>query len=297
MRLGVTFPTHEIGTDPGAIRAYAEAVEEMGFSHISAYDHLIGADPSAQPGFDYRYNVHTPFHEPLTLLSFLAACTRRIGLVSAVLVLPMRQSVLVAKQAAELDVLSAGRLRLGVGLGRNEIEYQAMGADFRTRGQRIEEQIALLRALWSQQVVDFHGAGHTVAHAGINPLPVQRPIPIWFGGRHDSEPVLRRIARLSDGWLWYAPPTTRTDLLPAPDPQDVIKQLHRYVREAGRDPAGVPLEGQMSIARGTGEDWRRTHAAWKSLGARYLALNTMGAEFTSADQHLQRLREARDAIA
>ncbi len=297
MQLGITFPTHEIGIDPAAIRAFAEAAEGLSFSHIATYDHLIGADPAGHPGFNKPYTVRTPFHEPLTLFSFLACCTRRIGFVSAVLVLPMRQTVLVAKQAAEVDILCSGRLRLGVGVGRYDAEYQAMGADFRTRGRRIEEQVALLRALWTQQVVDFKGEWHTVTHGGLNPLPVQRPIPLWFGGSYDNDRVLRRIARISDGWLWYAPPVPNVNPLPAPDPRAAVERFRAYVREAGRDPANVPVEGQMSVAHGTPETWRATFAAWEAIGAKSLVLNTMDAGFTSVDQHIQRLREAKAALA
>ena len=297
MRIGVTFPTHEIGTDPAAIRAYAQAAEALGYSHISAYDHLIGADPVEHPGFDKPYTVDTPFHEPLTLFGFLAACTTRIGFTSAVLVLPMRQTVLVAKQAAEVDILSGGRLRLGVGLGRYDLEYRAMGADFRTRGRRIEDQAALLRALWTRRSVTLKGADWDIAGSGINPLPVQRPIPLWFGGSYASEAAMRRIARVSDGWLWYAPPVKTGHPLPAPDPAAVIGRFRAYVREAGRDPAAVPLEGRLDIAYGTPEDWQRTRDAWRSIGAVALALNTMDAGFTSADQHIARLEQARNALA
>ncbi len=263
MQIGVTFPTHEIGTDPAAIRAFAQAAEDLSFSHIAAYDHLIGADPAGHPGFDKPYTVHTPFHEPLTLFSFLAACTRRIGFVSAVLVLPMRQTVLVAKQAAELDILCSGRLRLGVGFGRYDMEYLAMGAEFRNRGRRIEEQVALLRALWSQQVVDFKGEWHSVRRAGINPLPVQRPIPLWFGGGYRNEAALRRIARISDGWLWYSPPTANGNPLPAPNPGEVADRFRTFVRSAGRDPSDVPIEGRLDVARSTPHDWRTSYDAWK----------------------------------
>lgn len=296
MQLGATFPIHEIGNDPAAIRAWAQAVEDLGFSHIASYDHVICADTTNRPDYGKPYTIETPFHEAFTLFAFLAACTRRVGLVPAIVQLPLRQTVLVAKQAAEVDILSGGRLRLGVGLGRYEIEYEAMNQDFTNRGKRMEEQVAVLRALWTQPAVNFQGAWHKISDAGLNPLPVQRPIPLWFGGGYRTDVTLRRIARLSDGFLWYLPAHSTVEL-PAAEPAPFVERLHTFTREAGRETASVPLEGQMSVARGSPDDWRRIQAVWRKLGAKYLVLNAMEAGFTSVEQHIERLRVAKQALA
>ena len=199
MRTGVIFPQFEFGTDPAAVREYAQTAEGLGYRHIGADDHVIGPNPERPGGWTGWVTYRTQFHEPFTLFCFMAAVTRTVEFETCVLLLPQRQTVLAARQAAEVDILSGGRLRLGVGLGWNEIEYIALNEDFHTRGRRIEEQIDLLRKLWTQPLVDFHGRWHTIPDAGINPLPVQRPIPIWIGGQ--SEPAIRRAARLGDGWL------------------------------------------------------------------------------------------------
>lgn len=207
MQIGAIFPQTEIGSDPAAVRDYAQAVEDLGYGHITAYDHVLGASTANRPDWRGSYTSAAMFHEIFVLFGYLAALTRRVELVSGVLILPQRQTALVAKQAAEVDVLSGGRLRLGVGVGWNAVEFEALGEDFQTRGARIEEQIAVLRALWTQPVVDFHGRWHQIPAAGINPLPVQRPIPIWMGGYVDT--VLRRIGRVADGWLPSALPMRR----------------------------------------------------------------------------------------
>src|SRR5579875_203722 len=197
MQIGVTFPQTEIGADPTAIREYVQAVEEMGYQHLVAFDHVLGAETRNRPGWK-GYTYKDMFHEPFVLFGYLAALTK-LELVTAVIILPQRQTALVAKQATEVDVLTGGRLRLGVGVGWNQVEYEALGTNFRTRGRLIEEQIRVLRLLWSQQSVTYRGTFHTITDAGLNPLPVQRPIPIWMGGQADV--ALRRIARLADGWF------------------------------------------------------------------------------------------------
>ncbi|HET9000994.1 MAG TPA: LLM class F420-dependent oxidoreductase [bacterium] len=180
MRVGVIFPQTEIGADPRVVADFARAAEETGYQYLVAYDHVLGVVPRAEGWIGYTHR--DMFHEPFVLFGYLAAITHRLELVSGILVLPQRQTAVVAKQAAEVDLLSGGRLRLGVGVGWNEAEFEAVGEDFRTRGARIEEQVAVLRALWTQDVVTFHGRWHRIVQAGINPLPVQRPIPIWMGG-------------------------------------------------------------------------------------------------------------------
>jgi probable F420-dependent oxidoreductase len=199
MKLGVTFPLFEIGNDPGGIKAYVQAAEKLGFDNVHCGDHIVGTDPRAHPTFTTGYTHLQPSLDPLVLFGFLAAVTTRIELTTGVLLLTERQTVLVAKQAAGLDVLSNGRLRLGVGVGAFEPEFEAVREEFRHRGERSEEQIALMRALWTQESVTFRGRWHTVVGFGSNPLPVQRPIPIWIGGH--AEVVLERTGRLVDGWI------------------------------------------------------------------------------------------------
>lgn len=222
MKIGVVFPQTEIGSDPVIIRDYAQTAEGLGFTHILAYDHVLGANPDRPGGFTGPYTYQTPFHEVFVLFSYLAGITQHLEFVTGILILPQRQTALVAKQAASLDVLSGGRLRLGVGLGWNKIEYIALNEDFHTRGKRIEEQVMLLRRLWTEPLVDFKGKWHTIPDAGINPLPIQQPIPIWFGGR--EEPALRRAARLADGWL----PNQRS----AAEAKLSLALLDRFLEEA-----------------------------------------------------------------
>ena len=201
MQIGVTVPITEIGADFGGLQDYIQAAEDLGYAHVRILDHVLGADPKFHPEVpEFPYTHQTYIHEPFTLMGYLAAVTKKVQLVTGILILPQRQTALVAKQAAEVDVLSGGRLRLGIGIGWNPVEYEALGENFHNRGRRSEEQIALLRMLWTQDVVDFTGRWHRVTHAGLKPLPVQRPIPVWFGAGRSSSPippesVLRRIGR------------------------------------------------------------------------------------------------------
>src|SRR3954470_16171382 len=208
MQIGAVFPQTEIGPDAGAVRAYAVRVQELGFAHILAYDHVLGADPAVHSPWRGPYDVDTTFHEPFVLFGYLAAVTE-LELVTGIIILPQRQTALVAKQAAEVDLLTRGRFRLGVGLGWNAVEYEALGKDFSNRGRRSEEQVALLRRLWTEQTVTFDGEHEHVTGAGLAPLPMQRPIPIWFGGA--TPPAFRRAGRLGDGWFPMVPPGPRLD--------------------------------------------------------------------------------------
>src|SRR6266404_7156909 len=202
MQVGVIFPQTEIGADPVAVRDYVQAAENLGYAHLLVYDHVLGADAQRHAGWSGGYTAKDMVHEPFVAFGYIAALTQRLELGTAVLVLGQRQTALVAKQAAEVDVLSGGRLRLGIGIGWNHVEYEALGENFHNRGRRSEEQIAVLRALWTQDVVDFHGRWHHIRHAGLNPLPIQRPIPLWLGGgRPGGEAVIERIGRLADGWF------------------------------------------------------------------------------------------------
>lgn len=287
MKLGAIFPQLEIGPDPGAIREYAQTVEGLGYHHLGIFDHVLGADVSYYKDWRGPYTSQSLFHEPFVLYGYIAAITRKLELATEIIVLPQRQTALVAKQAAEVDVLSGGRLRLGIGIGWNAVEYEALGEDFHNRGRRSEEQVRLMKALWTQEVVTFEGRWHKVTSAGINPLPVQRPIPVWFGG--GEEPVLRRIARLGDGWLPQGQPTS-------PVVQQRLELLKTYLREAERDPSSIGIEARLN-ANVTQEEWTASLAAWKELGATHISLNTMGAGLRTLAQHLEALRRFHEAAS
>ena len=290
MKLGVIFPQTEIGNDPGAIREFAQTAEALGYHHILTYDHVLGADPAVHANWGGAYTKDHAFHEPFVLFGYLAAVTSTINLTTGIIILPQRQTALVAKQAAAVDVLSGGRLRLGVGLGWNRVEYEALGEDFHTRGRRSEEQIALLRALWTEETVTFNGRWHTVTGAGLNPMPVQRPIPIWMGG--GADPVLRRVAALADGWL----PQAQMDEAG----RQHIQKMCDYAREAGRDPADIEICGRANPARIPESEWAEAIAWWKESGATQLDAVTMGAGYTTPQQHIdaiRRFKEAADSLA
>ena len=238
MQIGVVFPQTEIGADIGAVRAYAQRVEELGFAHLLAYDHVLGADPAVHQGWNGPYEVHTTFHEPFVLFGYLAALTS-LEFVTGIIILPQRQTALVAKQAAEVDLLTGGRFRLGVGLGWNAVEYEALGKDFSNRGRRMSEQITLLRRLWTEQTVTHDGEFEQVTGAGLAPLPVQQPIPIWVGAQ--SPAAYRRAGRLADGWFPQVPPGARLD--------EARATVEQAARDAGRDPATLGMEGRVTLGR------------------------------------------------
>lgn len=265
MDVGLVFPQLEIGTDPELVEGYALTAEGHGFDHLLAYDHVLGVVPRA--GWEGSYDYRDPFHEPLTLFSGLATVTERLEFVTGVLVLPQRQTPLVAKQAAQVDLLSDGRLRMGAGVGWNEPEFEAMGADFSTRGRKIEEQIDLLRDLWTERVVEFEGEFHEMDGAGINPLPVQRPIPLWLGGAAD--PVLDRIARKGDGWL---PPAGSPD-----SHEERFERLWEFAERHDRDPDDIGIHARVTVdPEGEPGEWIDAVAAWEDFGADYLAVDVMG---------------------
>jgi probable F420-dependent oxidoreductase len=282
MKIGVVFPQTEIGQDPAMIRDYAQAVEAMGYTHILAFDSVIGANPDRPGGWDSQYDYRHAFHEPFALFAFCAAVTRRIQLVTGVLILPQRQTALVAKQAAEVDVLSGGRLRLGIGVGWNPVEFEALGENIHDRGKRVEEQLEVMRLLWTRELVTYEGRWHRVPDAGIKPLPVQRPIPVWMGG--ESEAVLRRAARLADGWI------TLQTFRPGPAAQQTIDRLHGLVREAGRDPAAFGIEGRVALAQVPPAEWAKELAAWRAMrGITHLCVNTMGLGLPGPEEHVRTL--------
>lgn len=286
MRVGVAFPQTESGRDPAAIRDYAQAVEALGYTHILAYDHVLGAGTSTRPDWSGPYTSDTSFHEVFVLLSYLAGLTTTVELVTGVLILPQRQTALVAKQAAELDLLSGGRLRLGVGVGWNEVEYQALNENFRNRGARSEEQIALLRALWTDTAISFQGRWHTIDNAGVNPLPPRPRIPIWIGGY--TEATLQRVGAMGDGWFPWRPPSAEIG--------EQIARMRDYARAAGRDPATIGLEPQLSVGRLPEEQWAPFVEGWRQLGATHLCVNTMGAGLRTLDEHVGLLRSVKAGI-
>ena len=284
MRIGVVFPQTEIGTDAAVIREYSQAAEQLSYQHILAYDHVLGANPASRPGWRPPYTHQSTFHEPFVLFGYLAGLTKTIEFVTGVLILPQRQTALVAKQAAALDLFSGGRLRLGIGIGWNPVEYEALGENFTNRGRRSEEQVELLRRLWTQELVNFDGRWHKISDAGINPLPVQRPIPIWFGGGHDR--VLRRLARLGDGWFpQLSPERSRA----------AIEKITTYAREAGRDPKTIGIEGRMTISAESVDTWHEQIQAWKEVGSTHLSVNTMNAGLSNPAAHIDAIRRFREA--
>jgi len=280
VRVGVVFPQTEIGADVGAVRAYVQRVEELGYRHVLAYDHVLGADPAVHRDWQGPYDLATTFHEPFVLFGYIAGITS-LELVTGIIILPQRQTALVAKQAAEVDLLSRGRFRLGIGLGWNAVEYEALGQDFSTRGRRAEEQVELLRRLWTEPSVTFRGRYDRVTGAGLAPLPVQRPIPVWFGAQ--SERAYRRAGRLADGWFPQVPPGPKLD-----QARGVVEQA---AAEAGRDPASLGMEGRASWRDDPGK--LAEHAAtWRDAGATHLSVNTMGAGLRTVDDHLRVLETA-----
>jgi probable F420-dependent oxidoreductase len=285
MQLGVVFPQTEIGSDVGAVRAYAEQVEALGYQHVLAFDHVVGADPNVHTGWSGPYDVHTTFHEPLVLFGYLAAVSRTLEFVTGVIILPQRQTVLVAKQAAEVDLLAEGRLRLGVGIGWNAVEYEALGEDFTTRGKRSEEQIDLMRRLWTEQTVTFDGKFDKVTGAGLAPLPAQRPIPIWIGAA--STRGYERAGRLADGWFPM--------VAPGPELDAARSVVERAAVHAGRDPKTLGMEAWVSW-RGDTDDVADEVAKWSEAGASHLSINTMGAGLDTVDDHLAALAAVADAI-
>ncbi|HXP78257.1 MAG TPA: LLM class F420-dependent oxidoreductase [Stellaceae bacterium] len=301
MRLGALFPQFEIGADPAAIRDFAEAAEALGYAHITAFDQVIGLNKESRPNWKYVHDAEDMFHELFVLFGFLAALTSRVELVTGVLLLPMRGTAVVAKQAAEVDVLSRGRLRLGIGVGIKPEEFEACGENFKNRGRRADEQIEVLRRLWTAPLITYEGRYHRIGDGGLNPLPVQRPIPIWIGGITDA--AIERVARLGDGWL------------PNFQPDDVgrraIETMRASARRYGRDPAAIGIEATMTIIDRTPDQLRAEVEAWRKLGASHITVNTMPERWVEAEQrwnkasighltnptaHIEAIRKFRDAL-
>ena len=284
MRIGVVFPQTELGGDVGAVRAYGEAVEGLGFTHLLAYDHVLGADPGAHPDWNGPYDVTTTFHEPFVMFGYLAALTS-VELVTGIIILPQRQTALVAKQAAEVDLLTGGRFRLGIGVGWNPVEYDALGQSFSERGRRMTEQVDLLRRLWTEPAVTFDGTYDRVAGAGLAPPPIQRPIPIWMGG--SSPAAYRRIGRQGDGWF----PMAR----PGPQLDEALAIVATAADEAGRDPAAIGMEGRVTW-KPDGDKLARQVDRWRAAGASHLTIDTMYTDRPGVQGHLDALTDAAEVV-
>ena len=293
MKTGAVFPQTEIGSDPAAVRDYVQAVEELGYAHMMVYDHVLGADTSHHANWEGSYTSESMFHAPFVLFGYLAGITTKIELVTAVLILGQRQTALVAKQAAEVDLLTGGRLRLGVGVGWNHVEYEALNQEFGNRGRRYAEQIKLLREFWTQEVVEFEGQYHKVDHAGVNPQPVQRPIPIWMGAGARANPVptdrvLRRVARLADGWFPQMQPTN--------DARSTVERLKKFADEAGRDAAEIGMEPRINLGDGDPEFWQEQARVWEDMGATHISVNTMRSGLDSPQDHINAIQQFKEVI-
>ena len=277
MQIGVVFPQTELGGDVGAVRAYGQGAEALGFRHLLAYDHVVGADPAVYPGWDGPYDLHTTFHEPFVMFGYLAAVTE-LELVTGIIIEPQRQTALLAKQAAEVDLLADGRFRLGLGIGWNRVEYEALGQDFGTRGRRLDEQIDLLRRLWTEESVTYDGRFDHIKGAGLAPLPVQRPIPLWLGAQ--SPVAYRRVGRAADGWF--------PQISPGPDLEEALQVIADGAADAGRDPAAIGMDGRVTW-RGDEAQLAERLTQWQQYGATHVSVNTMGEGYKSVDEHLSAL--------
>lgn len=284
MQYGVVFPQTEIGADPVGVKDYAQAAEGLGFKHLLAFDHVLGANVANRENWPGPYTHEDLFHEPLVLFGYLAAITQQIEFVTGILILPQRQTVLVAKQVAEVDVLSNGRMRLGIGVGWNPVEFDALNENFKDRGRRSEEQVDVLRELWTDELVTYKGKWHNIDDAGLKPMPVQRPIPVWFGGH--AEQTLNRVASMGDGWF----PLFRPD----DQAKATLEKLQVLIADAGRKSEDVGIESWISVGNRSPEEWAADAQAWKELGATHISVNTMRAGFTTLDEHITAIRKFKE---
>jgi probable F420-dependent oxidoreductase len=296
MRLGVMLPLTDIGGEPNVMRDFAQAAEELGYTNLGLPDHVLGVNIASRPEWGDRNTSADLFHDPFVAFAFLAgACRPTTEFSTQVLILAQRQAVLVAKQAACLDVLCGGRFRLGVGVGWNPVEFTALNETFTNRGRRSAEQVQVMQALWAEPHVTFKGRWHTIEDAGINPLPVHRRIPVWFGGHVDQ--TLERIATLGDGWIMNAYPPGDAALAE-------FDKLRRLTEQSGRDPTHIGIEAWISGGAGSETDWREEARFWQRAGVTHLTLtNTFArrhhkriAGRTVAD-HLAVMRRFHDAVA
>jgi probable F420-dependent oxidoreductase len=293
MKLGYTMPLVDTGGDPAVVRDVAQTAEGLGYHTLAAPDHVLGVNAASRPGWT-RNTSKDFFHDPFVMFGFLAACTKTLEFSTQVMILAQRQTALVAKQAASLDVLSGGRFRFGIGIGWNEVEFVGLNESFKNRGRRSEEQVQVMQALWAEPHVTFKGQWHTIDDAGINPLPTRRRIPIWFGGHEDV--TLRRIAKWGDGWIMLAHGQAEA--------KAEFEKLRRYTKEAGRDPTAIGLEVWVSTGEGGPDDWRREFSAWKALGVTHVTVNSTYARGPhkriagrTVAAHMEAMRQYRSAVA
>jgi probable F420-dependent oxidoreductase len=280
MEIGVVFPQTELGGDRGAVRGYGQAASDLGYAHLAAYDHVLGGDTAVHGDLGGPYDIHTTFHEPLLLFAYLAGFTR-LRFATSILIGPQRQTALLAKQAAELDLLCGGQFRLGLGLGWNRVEYEALGQPFEHRGALLEEQVGVLRQLWTQERVTVDSRFHHITAAGLAPLPIQRPIPIWLGAFAPA--ALRRVGRIADGWFPMARPGGGLD--------EALQIVGAAAREAGRDPATIAFEGRVNYIPGEPDKMVAHAQSWRNAGASSLSVNTMGAGCAGVEDHIAAITE------
>jgi probable F420-dependent oxidoreductase len=289
MKFGVSFPQSEIGNDPVVIRDFVQTAEDLGFERLTLVDHILGAKDARDTPWAVHYTAEYGFHEPMTLFAWMAGFTTKIQLVTANVVLPQRQTELVAKQAAEIDILTGGRLVLGVGVGWSSAEFKALGMDFDNRGDRIEEQVELLRRLWSDELVDFQGQWHQMRDMGMNPRPIQRPIPIWFGAM--ANVAVRRAARIGDGWLMN--PRTKPD----DQMQRKIEIFYEAAETAGRTPGDLGIDATVFAEDRGPEEWLAEAKAWRDMGATSVTFRTSASGFANIDGHMAAMKKLAEAAA
>ena len=284
MKLGLSFPQTEIGTDPLKIKDFIQTAEGLGYDFITFVDHVLGEEAPRGASFAGNYTRDYMFHEVMVLMGYAAAVTKTIGLGTAVMILPQRQAVLVAKQAAEVDLLSGGRMRLGVGLGWNKVEYDGLGMSFKNRAKRFSEQIEVMRELWSNRVVEYRGEFHSFDSAGINPEPIQRPIPVWIGAMKDV--AVRRAARIGDGWFMYP----RQE--PSDDAHEMISIYRQAAAEAGREPDSLGINATVFANQGLGPDeWRSIMEKWKEMGVNEFTFRTAESDLKNLEAHMNAIKE------
>ena len=284
MQISAWFPTRDIGTDPVRVRDWAQAAEELGYDHIEVPDHVFGA--TARDGWSPRYTEQDPFHETFVTLGFLAAVTTTIGLASGVLILPQRQTGVVAKQAAQVDILSGGRLRLGVGVGWNHVEYEALNEDWKSRGTRQREQVEVLKKLWCDDLVTYQGRFHQFTEVNITPRPVQRPIPVWFGGSSDA--VVKRAAQIGDGWMPI--------MAPDHEAEAKLEQLRNHLSDCGRDTSAFGIEGWLRMDKADPDEWSVAAEGWRKLGADIVMLYPMY-RIPNFEDQIETLRRFKEVVS
>jgi probable F420-dependent oxidoreductase len=280
MQIGAVLSQNDIGPDVGALRAYVQAVEGLGYDFLVTADHVVGADKAAYPELERVYPLENVLHEPFALFAFVAGAAPKLGLLTSVIILPQRQTVLAAKQAAEVDVLSGGKFRFGVGIGWNPVEFDALGSNFKNRARRFEEQVVVMRRLWSESSVTFEGRYHTLKATGINPRPVQQPLPIWVGA--SAEAAVKRACAIADGYLPLRPLEGGWDA--------TMEKVEGWLREAGRSREAFGVEGRLDVGTGGPDEWRKTVEMWRRFGASHLSVGSGSG--VSTDEHLKRLRAA-----